>query len=223
MPAFDLKQNLEQLRQLFFKLQNDPPLLAELRQLGLGLLVCLAVAYGAHSLLIEPQQRKIDKQLATLQQLRSTALGEITPILDAGRQQLNKEILLIREEKAVLELKKNFLSEQWKSWSDEELFTRLIMTLDPAAPVSLEGRFKKLNHLEPQIREDFIVHPLRLTGVANFQELLAYLRYLEERPEIGTIDDLVIERVPVEGYERAGKITFGLTVGRVTPELREAK
>jgi len=223
MPVFDLKKILEQLRQLFSKLRNDPSLLAELRQLGLGLIVCLAVAYGVHSLLLEPQQQKIHKQLATLQQLRSTAAGEITPILDAGRRQLKQDIMHIQEEKAVLELKKNFLSEQWGSWGDDELFTRLIMTLDPTAPVSLEGRFKKLNYLEPQIREDFIVHPIRLTGVAAFPELLTYLRYLEERPEVGTIDDLVLELVPVEGYERAGKITFSLTVGRVTPELRGAK
>lgn len=223
MSAFDLKQSLEQLRQLFSKLQNDPSLLAELRQLGLGLLVCLAVAYGVHSLLLEPQQRKIHKQLATLQQLRSTAAGEITPILDAGRRKLNQEIMQIQEEKAVLELKKNFLNEQWRGLGDEELFTRLIMTLDSTAPVSLDGRFKKLNYLEPQIREDFIVHPIRLTGVATFPELLAYLRYLEERPEVGIIDDLALELVPVDGYERAGKITFSLTVGRVTPELREAK
>jgi len=224
MPALlDLKQSLARLQQVFYRLKDDLPLQAELRHLGLGLLVCFAVAYGGRSLFIEPQQRKIQKQLLTQQPLKSAAAGEITPMLDTSQRQLNEELRQIQEEKAILDLKNRLLDEQWLAWGDVEHFTQLTMALDPAAPVSLEKILKKLSHLDPQLQENFIVYPINLNGVASFQDLLTYLRYLEDRPEVGMIDDLILELVPVEGTEKSGKIAFSLTVGRVTPKLQETK
>lgn len=220
---FDLRSYFDKLRSLFFRLKDDPPFLEELRRLFLAFLVFLSVAYGGYSFLVEPIQRENDKKLKELLSLRGVASGEVTPMLDAGKQKLSEELGLLQEENAILELKNRFLKEQWRIWGDSDRFTRIIMTLDSAAPLSMDRNFKQITRLEPQAKDDFTVHPLRVTGSASFASMLAYLHYLEKMPEVGLLDELVLDSIPTATGDRSGKISFSFVAGRVVPELGDER
>ena len=216
MLQFDFKQPAEQLRHFYYQLKGDPALLGQIRILVLGLVACGVVAYSGNALWLEPQRQQITEQIASRDRLQAVWSPQLEAATVARRGQLSQELEKIRRGNEILALKKHFYDLQWREWNDIERFTATILTLDPMAPVSLEHSFKQLTHLETRSRQGFSVHPVRLAGTASFQDLFDYLVYLENRSEIRAIDDLVVERIPVEGYEKEAKVGFSLTVGRIS-------
>ena len=54
-----------------------------------------------------------------------------------------------------------------------------------------------------------------LVGVET-PDVAAPLQMVEDRPEIGIIEDLAVTRLANAGYDQQAKVTFSMVVGRTT-------
>jgi len=106
----------------------------------------------------------------------------------------------------------------------------VIFTLLPNSPVNIEGEFLQMNVMDVRSFDHFDVSPVNLQGDADYLQFLTYLRYLEKRPEVGTISDLVLEQfspeaeqpgispeavTSVDAFAQPVRVHFSLVLGRV--------
>lgn len=206
------------LKRWYFLIKNDAETLAELRRLGLGLLVCLSLFYAATSLLLVPKEKELEQKKAVKLEQQSTTPAQVDQVLASRQAQLRKEKLLLEEQNGILVLKKRFLEEQWRMWGDAERFTKVIFTLLPSAPLNIEKSLKQMSQLEKRSQQGFTIHSVNLTGDVAFHDLFAYLQYIESQAEVSIIENLTIERLPVAGYEKPADVHFNVVVGRMTYE-----
>ena len=189
-------QTIKNLKSWYFLLRNDAETLVQVRTLAMGVIACLVLYYGGSSVIIEPKQKKLLKQQVHRQQIISTTSSQVPLNLAPVIKKLRARKLVLQRELAVLSNKEEFLKEQWSVLSDPERFNRIIFTMSSSAPVSISDDLDQMTLGETRSVEEFEIHPATLTGEGDFQDFLAYLQYLENRPEAGNIDNLTLEGLP---------------------------
>jgi hypothetical protein len=100
----------------------------------------------------------------------------------------------------------------------------------PNSPVDIEGKFLQMTVMDVRSFDGFNVYPVNLQGDAAYSEFIAYLRYLENRPEVGTISDLVLEQLgteaeqpgvspgtakSVDAFSQSVRAHFSMVLGRI--------
>ena len=213
-----LKDAANALHRWYFVVRGDNDTLTEVRHLALGFLVCLAILYAGNTLLLAPQQKALHQKEAQLAQLLTADPGQVSQVLTTEQLALTGERQALDEENAILLLQESLLKEQWRLWGDAERFTKIIFTLQAKAPVDLENSIKQMSQLERRNRAGFAVYAVNLAGEATFQELYRYLAYIEQQPEVSVIEDLTVERLPAEGYQKPAGVRFSIVVGRLAYE-----
>jgi hypothetical protein len=207
------------LRTWYFALRSDPDALVEIRQLALGILVCFALFYAGSTFLLHPRQEALAQKIARAADLRTSASGQVSAALSTQKERLTKHKEQTEENLAILQLKKNFLREHWEAKGSSEQFSKVVFTLLPAAPISIEKHLEKISLAEPRTVGEFTVQPVHLTGQARFGDLFLYLQYLENSAEVSTVESLLLEAVSApEGGEAA--VRFEMSVGRMFLEDR---
>lgn len=218
MPSRQTKELTDLLRNWYFVIKNDAEMLQELRHLLLGLAVCVVIFYAGNALFIKPLEKSLAQKNARRTELLAQAPGQASQVLTAEQQALRSEQQGLEEQNAILTLQEHFFKEQWQLWSNAERFTKIIFTLLPRAPVNLENSIKQMSQLEKRSKEGFAVHAVNLAGEATFQELYRYLAYVEAQPEVSVIEDLAVERLPVDNFQKPAKVRFSVVMGRLAYE-----
>jgi hypothetical protein len=221
----------QELKSLWGRVTHDPDVLFEVRQLFFGLVIVVVVCYGAQALLIQPRQKNMQKKVAQQKELKATlANGEIAAMLEKQFQQLMTDKKKLEESLASLRFQKQLYQEQFQEEDSKEQFSNVIFTLLPDSPVDIEGKFLQMTVMDVRSFDGFEVSPVNLQGDATYLEFLSYLRYLENRPEVGLISDLVMEQLVPEAEQPGGpsesvkyvdafsqpvQVHFSLVLGRV--------
>lgn len=222
MPPRQPKALTDFIRKWYFVIKSDAETLVELRHLLLGLTVCLVIFYAGNALFVKPLEKSLAQKNARRGELLAKDPGQASQVLTAEQRALKSEQQRLEEQNAILGLQEGFFKEQWQLWSNAERFTKIIFTLLPRAPVNLENSIKQMSQLEKRSKDGFAVYAVNLAGEATFQELYRYLAYVEGQPEVSVIEDLAMERLPVEGYQKPAKVRFSVVMGRLAYEEKPA-
>jgi len=220
-----------QLKALWGRITQDPEVLFEVRQLVLGLVIVGVVSYGAQMLLIQPRQKTLQQKVAQQKELRATlGNGEMAALLDKQLQSLMADKKKLEESLASLRFQRQLYQEQFQEEESKEQFSNVIFTLLPDSPVDIEGKFLQMNVMDVRSFEHFEVNPVNLQGDSTYLDFLSYLRYLENRPEVGLISDLVLEQrgseeeqpgepaastKSVDAFSQPVQVHFSVVLGRV--------
>ncbi|MBU0485841.1 MAG: hypothetical protein KKB30_15160 [Proteobacteria bacterium] len=208
-------RTIKNMKSWYFLLRNDPEALVQTRTLVMGIIACLVIYYGGNSVLINPKQKILIKQQTHRQELIASTSGQVSPDLTPVIQKLNSKKMAIQEEIAVLINQEGFLREQWEILSDPERFNKIIFTMSSSAPVSISENLDQMTLGETRSIDEFEIHPSTLTGDGDFQDFLAYLQYLENRPEAENIDNLTLEGLPGDNTSKPAKIHFSIMISRI--------
>lgn len=221
----DVKNIGRKLKALWGRVVHDPDALVEVRQLFFGLVIVAMVSYAAQSFLVKPRQESLQKKISQQKELAATlANGEIEAMVAKQSQQLVTEKKQLTERLARFRFQKQLYQEQFQGDNSKEQFSNVIFTLLPDSPVNIEGEFMQMNVMDVRSFAHFDVSPVNFQGDADYLEFLAYLRYLEKRPEVGTISDLVLteqmgaspEAVKsMDTFSHPVRVHFSLVLGRV--------
>lgn len=221
----------QRLKLLWGRVIHDPDVLFEVRQLFFGLIIIAVVAYGAQAILILPRQQSLQKKIAQQKDLGAAlANGEIAVNVERQFQQLTTEKKELTEKLARLSFQRQLYQEQFQEDNANKQFSNVIFTLLPDSPVDIEGKFLQMNVMDVRSFDHFDVYPVNLQGDATYLEFLTYLQYLENRSEVGTISDLVLEQhgteaappgadpesaKTVDAFSQPVRVHFSLVLGRV--------
>jgi len=210
-----LNQLSRHLRQFQFVLRNDAEASGQFRILVLGIITCLALYYAGNSVIIGPKTKKLQESRARKTEI--AAMGSDRQLAGLGPKilQLQQKKKLIMEDIAILELREKFQREHWKSLGDPGRFNNIIFTMTPAAPISIDGKLLKMNLGEKRTMERHDEQPITLSGKGKYQDVLAYLHYMENSPEVGSIDNLAIKAPTEEGQQNTDSVHFSMLVSRI--------
>lgn len=205
---------IQSLQGWYLLLRSDANAVTQARQFCLGLLVCLAILWSGLNLYIEPKQKALQQKNMQHREMTASAPEELHNLFTASRQQLEKENQQLSEKIHILEQKEKFIREDWQIRGDSDRFNRILFTLYPSAPVSIEDSLAQMTLLKKRSLDSFVLYPATIEGECSFERLFSYLQYLEQQPEIGLINDLVIEG-NTEEYDES-PIRFSMIVSRVS-------
>lgn len=195
--------------------RSDPESASFWRFVGLGLLSCLIISYAGYSLFVEPQQKILDKKNVEIKEIKLANPDLADDTLVAAIPKLDLRIKNLEEQIEISRLQEKVLLLQRQTLSDPEQFNKIILTLNPAAPVKIGAKLKQMDNLASRAQENFQLHLMLIKGEADFSDLLNYIKYLEQSQEIAFMDDLSLESRPAAGNKNSGKVSFSLQVGRL--------
>ena len=215
----DIPKLLKEIKRIFFVLRNDKEAQIQTRTLFLGIFVCFALYYGITTLFIEPAQKNLSKKTTRFNELKSTSPANLNTAMSTAIASLVAQKNELEKKIDTLQFKEKILREHWEIVGDEERFSKIIFTLLPSAPTSIEKNLDQVTLIDRRSKDAFEIHPMTLTGEAYFSDLYNYLQYIEGRPEIGAISNITIESKPTNRYDQRAKVHFNLMVSRLS--LRE--
>jgi|GEM_PF-6829341 len=203
------RKGLNGLNNLIFLVRTDKGVRDSLRALLLGLVILVLLFNAGKQFILAPQAKKIAQLEAEVSEARAASAGlaeaaAIAPLLEQMQQ---KKIKLAQEIK-VRELELDLHRRHWQTYGSAAGFNQVIFTTGRNAPFSFDKRLASMNMAESRSAGPFTLHPTRITGSAAFPDLLAYLLFLEARPEIGNINGLSLERNP------EGRVDFSVVLTR---------
>ena len=212
----DITRIIKEIKRVFFVLRNDKEAQIQSRTLVLGIFVCFALYYGISTLFIEPSQKSLAKKMAQRTELKGTSTTQLNAAMAIAISTLEKHKNELEKKITTLQFKEKLLREHWNMVGDEERFSKIIFTLLPSAPMSIEKNLDQVTLVDRRSKDVFDMHPMTLVGEAYFSDLFNYLQYMESRPEIGAISNITIESMPSKKYNRKAKVRFSLMVSRLS-------
>jgi len=215
MNKIDPNKILKIFKSWYFLVRNDTETLIQVRTLALAVIACLVIHYSIHSLIITPKHNALLEKQAHHEQINLNNSKKVRPDLAPEIKRLNTKKLALQRDLAILNIKNEFLIEQWSILSNRERFNNIIFTTSALAPVHMNEDLNTMTLGESRSVEAFEIHPATLAGKGYFQDFLAYLQYLEYRPETGGIENLVLENLPGDNSEKPAKIKFTVIVNRI--------
>jgi hypothetical protein len=217
----DIARIIKEVKRLFFVLRNDKEAQLQSRTLVLGIFVCFALYYGISTLFIEPGQKNLSKKMTERTEMKGGSPAQLNAAMAVAITNLEQQKNTLEEKITTLQFKEKLLREHWDMVGDEERFSKIIFTLLPSAPMSIEKNLDQVTLVDRRSKDAFDMHPMTLVGDAYFSALFDYLQYMESRPEIGTISNITIESKPTTKYDQEAKVHFSLMVSRLS--LKESK
>ncbi len=204
------------IKKWYFNLRNDVEALSQFRLLVLGLLMCFVIYYGGITLFVKPKSAILEEKLIQKQRISESTPIQLTPQLTAALEQLRNTKTNLQEQIEILQMKIQYLKDHWSMLGDADRFTKIIFTLMPTAPVNIEKELVQMSRTETRSMMNYEVHPVTLAGNGRFHNFLSYLQYIETRPEVGVIDNLVVKSMPAEEKEYGqSDVFFSFMVGRI--------
>ncbi|MBU0728441.1 MAG: hypothetical protein KKE17_15265 [Proteobacteria bacterium] len=205
-----------QIKKLIYLVRNDARFRVELRQITLGIIVCFTLFYGGTSLLLDPLKIKVEQKIAQKNETIQRAPAALDSGFSSQFLMLSKSKKTLEEKINILKLQKDYIRENWEKIGDTRRFSDIIFTLLPSAPVHLEGKLNQMELSNPVSEAGFEFQPVILTGSGDFRDIYTYLQYIEQQPEIGDINNINLESMPVSDKYDQAKVSFSITVSRIT-------
>ena len=120
------------LQKFQYALRNDSKTRGQLRIMVMGIIACLVLYYTSHSILIEPKENKLNKLMAKGAEIAILSSNEQIAELGPRIVQLEHKKEVIKENIAILKIRKRFQREQWISIGNPNRFNNIIFTMSPA-------------------------------------------------------------------------------------------
>ncbi|MBU0482354.1 MAG: hypothetical protein KKG47_14775 [Proteobacteria bacterium] len=215
MKKLQLNEITRHLRQFQFILRNDREAMNQFRIIVLGLLTCFAVYYAANAVLIAPKAKKLADKIAQKEEVSATKTEDSTKNIVPLITQMQTRKKMLQEEISILKLREKLQREQWGSIGDAGRFNKVLFTMTPYAPFSIEKSLTQMIQGEKRSLEMFEEHPTRLTGSGSYHDVVTYLQYIENSPEIAKIDNLELTTVSDEKDAVDETLHFSLMVSRI--------
>ncbi len=207
---------MERIKLLFNELRHDPDALFELRQLLFGIIIVAGVVFAFYTMYVQSKEKDQVKLLAQEKQLKvSLGNGEIESLTAMQLDKAKEDVTILQEKIDLLTFKEQMFREEYKSGDDEEAFANVIFTLLPRSPVDIENEFAQMNVLEKRSLEYYSIFPVNIQGDSGYSQLLSYLQYIENRPEVGMIDSLKLEELEGTSFGQEVQLHFNLVLGRI--------
>lgn len=207
---------IERLKALFGEMKHDSEALFELRQLLFGLIIVAGITYGFHTLYVQTKVKEQKKLQAQERQIKANlGNGEVESLTAAQLSKLQKKEGELEDKIGFLRFKEEMFREEYTTGMNEHAFANVIFTLLPRSPVDIEGKLVKMNVLETRSFQYFEVLPVSISGAGHYSDLLAYLQYIEKRPEVGVIDSLEINLDEKSAFSKQVQVTYDLILGRI--------
>ena len=216
MTRNDLTQYFKRYRQWFFSIRNEPEALAQFRILILGVIACLVAIYVADSLLLDPLKTQLTDLVRQREELEVSRIDQVIPELTPIILQLQQRKNRVTDEIAMLQTQKDYLQTHRQQLGDPERFNKVIFTMLPSAPLDIEKYLDQMTLAKMRSLDSFKLQPVHLSGMIDFHSFMKYLHYLEQRQEIGIVDELTLKRETAneEKLPDTDRIRFELLVGR---------
>ena len=190
----------------------------ELRQMAFAVCIGLGVVYLLYVFTLQGKQKLLRAEQVKYMEASGVAGdGRMQQLLSDQMAKLAKKKERLHEENSVLRFRKKLLLEQYGRKPGGVSFANVIFTLLPLTPVDIENGLVQMNVQENQTLDFYTVSPVRLEGDVEYPNFLYYLQYLEKRPEVGMIGDLVLSmNLKDNPFTDDTKVHFGLTLGRIS-------
>jgi len=211
----NLQELITKLKGWSLLLRNSPENLALARTTVIGIMLCACAYFAGSTVFLSPLQKELKKVETQKNVLVQSNPEIIDDSLNAAIPDLDRKISSLKDQMALNWIKKKILNEQRLATGNAELFSKTVLTLSKSAPIRMEESIDKVSNVDPIKKGTHTVHPVTVEGNADFMELFAYLRYLENRPEVGMIDALVIESAAQSETQQDRKVHFMMSVGRI--------
>jgi hypothetical protein len=215
MDSLTINQLTRHFRRFQFVLRNDSEARGQFWILVLGIITCLMVYYVGVRVVIAPKEKKLRASLAQQAEIVNRGSNQQLAGLAPRIAQLEQKTMDVQDDIAILGLREKFQREQWRSLADIARFNNIIFTMTPAAPINIEGKLQQMNLGEKRTLEMYDEQPIRLSGKGKYRDVLSYLRYLENSPEIGGIDNLILNALTAEEPKNSDLVHFSLQVSRI--------
>ena len=196
--------------------RNDPDALTQVRQALLGFCVCIAVFWGGLVVMVEPREKILQEKLRHLQELTGASSGQLLEMLIASEKNFSQENEALQQKNAVLKLQEALLRENWQSLGDPDRFNQVVFAMHPSSGISLPESLGQLNSKEKIIKDGYSLYPVTLQGDGYFSDFFDYLLHLEQRPEVGYINNVSIATIREGQPDRHRKIHFKIDIGRIS-------
>ncbi len=208
---------IEKIKYLINEIRHDPDSLHELKQMFYGLVIVVGVIYGFQQIYVQSSLRKWNEMQEQQLQIQSKlGKGEAEASVVSELTALRKKVKALEANIELLTFKEKMFREEYLTENSERAFTNVIFTLLPRSPVDMEDNIAQMSTLETQSFEYYDVLPVNVQGMSDFSRLLTYLQYIEQRSEVGLIDQLKIkiEENPPPFAQNA-KVHFDINLGRI--------
>jgi hypothetical protein len=202
-------------RQFQFVLRNDSESRAQFRILVLGIIACLALYYVGTTVILEPKEKKL--QESRDRKAAVASMGDNRQMLELGPKivQMQQKKKIVEEDIEILKLRAKFQREQWRSLGDPTRFNNVIFTMNTTAPINIDGKLQQMILGEKRTMEMYDEQPIMLSGKDRYDAVLSYLRYMENSPEIGSIDNLAIKAVTEKDRNDSEAVHFSMMVSKI--------
>ena len=196
-------------RDVIFLVRNDRDVRAAFRLMIFTVAAALLAFHAARQFIIMPMEKKLERLAAEI----SEAEAEASALAASSQaavllEQMQRRKTAAEEDIRKLETELGYRRRHWRACGDTAAFNRVIFTTGPAAPFRFDRSLSGMSRAEARSDGPFLLHPVRLSGTAPFRELIAYLAFLETRPEVGGIEAMSMGRTP------KGMVNFSLTITR---------
>jgi len=161
-----------------------------------GLMLTL-ILFGAYSLLLEPETRRLEKLRMDRQQLAHDVQALETTGIRAQTESTQRELNRLSREVAAAET-------QWQAYQDQGLLTSVskgdVLKEVGLLPPGFGWAIVKMQEVETRQHPGLArhTHTLRISGEGTFRGLVQYLRKLEQTSVPLWLENLEVER-PSEG------------------------
>ncbi|MCK5608713.1 hypothetical protein KAR91_42945 [Candidatus Pacearchaeota archaeon] len=203
------------LKNFIFVLRTDKDAQVQARQFALGILVCVALFWAGSTLLIDPKLQQLEQQRLRLQEIKASSPEEVITAISIRKEGLDKQIRILQDKVDQLTLQNNLLLEHWDYQGDSDRFNEILFSPHSPAPEDIVSDLKLMQFNEPFDLDGFKVLPVVIEGDAEFTDFYSYLQYLEGQPEVGTLQNLVIETLPADNFMNTSNVHFSLVAGRI--------
>lgn len=151
----DITRIIKEIKRVFFVLRNDKEAQIQSRTLVLGIFVCFALYYGISTLFIEPSQKSLAKKMAQRTELKGTSTTQLNAAMAIAISTLEKHKNELEKKITTLQFKEKLLREHWNMVGDEERFSKIIFTLLPSAPMSIEKNLDQVTLVDRRSKDVF--------------------------------------------------------------------
>ena len=168
-----------------------------------------------HSIFIDPKEKKLKVFLAKGAEVTTVANKQQMAALGPKIVQLEHKKEITQENIAILKMRERFQREQWRSLGDPTRFNNIIFTRSPAAPINIDGKLLQMTLGKKRALETHEEQPVILSGKGQYHDVLAYLFYMENSPEIGSIDNLSMKGALEKELKNNNSVNFSMLVNRI--------
>ncbi len=206
---------IKEFKYALYVVKNDPQVLTRIRTLALAYMVIATVIYGTYNILVSPGEKKQNKAQKAYKELENTNPISASTLLTEALIKLKKEDEALRKKISLRQFQQNLKREEARSFGGEQQFAKTVLALSPGAPKLLKHGQGSMTSLPPEKGDGYTIYRVTIEGENNYNTLINYLQFLENRPEIGELDKMEIDNLHRDQPGETPLLKYSIRVGRI--------